>query len=471
VTRELVLVPEALVVVTAVLLLFAGPLGGVPRSWRPRLPAIVAGVVLVALILELWLGATLANLFGDAFVQDRFALFAKAAVLLATATAIAVADWGAEDSISVGLAMLLLAAFGVMVAASAGDFVALWAGLELAAAAGVVVVGLRRPDLGLRLLVAGGVATALLVIGFAFVYATTGSADLQTIRGVMQLTGPTLPLAIPVLLLLGGLAVRASIAPFHIASIPASLGATPLGAGLVLGLVAAGAFVVAIKVLAALSPVPQVFSTYLAVIAAIAMVGGGAAALAVRAPRTRLAYLAVGQAGWVAAGLATNYRTGLAGAVFLLGAFVLAAACGPAVLGGVEGGEASLAGMGALRPARAAGISIAFLSLAGAPPLAGFFGEFAVAAALAQGGHFALLALGVLGSVLSLAAALGTLRILYIQSPPEEGRRGAGLALPALTGLSTAGAVALFVVIAAYGVFGNPIFGLAFQGAEALGLR
>ena len=65
-TRELVLVPEALVVVTAVLLLLAGPFGGVPRSWRPQLPAIVAGVGLVALVLELWLGATLANLFGDA---------------------------------------------------------------------------------------------------------------------------------------------------------------------------------------------------------------------------------------------------------------------------------------------------------------------------------------------------------------------------------------------------------------------
>jgi NADH-quinone oxidoreductase subunit N len=471
VTRELVLVPEALVVATALLLLLAGPFGGIRRSWRPQLPAVIAGVVLVALVLELWLGATLASLFGGAFLQDRFALFAKAAVLLAVATSIAAADWGAEDSVPVGLAMQLLATFGVMVAASAGDFVALWAGLELAAAAGVVVVGLRRPDLGLRLLVAGGVATALLVIGFAFVYATAGSADLVTIRGVMQLTGPTLPLAIPVLLLLGGLAVRASLAPFHIASIPASLGATPLGAGLVLGVVAAGAFIVAIKLVVALSPVPQVFSTYLAVIAAIAIVGGGAAALAVRAPRARLAYLAVGQAGWVAAGLSTNYRDGVAGALFLVGAFILAAACGPAVLGAVEGGEASLAGMGSLRPARAAAIAVAFLSLAGAPPLAGFFGEFAVAASLAQGGHFELLAVGGLGSVLSLAAALGTLRVLYIQSPPEEARRGAGLALPALTGLSTAGAVALFVFIAAYGVFGNPIFGLAFQGAEALGLR
>ena len=468
--RSFLLVPETLVAGTAVLLLLIGRFGGVPRSMRPFLPAAVVVLVLAALVVELWVGATLASLFGGGFVQDRFSLFVKATALLAAATAIAVADWTAEDSISVGLAMPLLAAFGVMVAASAGDFVTLWAGLELAALAAVVLVGLRRPDLGLRLLLAGGVATALLVVGFAYVYATAGTADLLTTRRSLEGVGATLPLAIPILLLLGGVAMRAGVAPFHLATVPASLGATPVGAGLILGLVAAASLVVAIKLTAVLSPVPELFSPYLEVVAGVAMVGGGLAALAVRAPRARLAYLAVGQVGWVAAGLATHYRAGLAGSLFLLGAFAVAATCGPAVMGAVEGGEASLAGMGSLRPARALGIALAFLSLAGAPPLAGFFGEFAVAASLAQGGHYWLLALGGLGSVLSLVAALGTLRVLYIQSASEEARRS-GAGLPVRTAFSTAGAVALCAVIVAYGVFASPIFGLAYQGAEALTLR
>ena len=468
--RSLLLVPETIVVGAAVLLLMAGRVGAVRTSIRPYLPGIVVVVVLVALVVELWVGATLATLFGGGFVQDRFSLFAKAAALLTAGIAIAVTDWSAEDSLPVGLAMPLLATFGVMVAASAGDFVALWAGLELGGLAAVVLVGFRRPDLGLRLLIVGGIASALLLIGIAYLYATAGTADLLAARRTLQGAGATLALAIPILLLLGGIALRAGVAPFHVAGVPASLGATPLGAGLVLGLVAAAGLVVALKMAAVLSPLPELVSPYLQVVAGLAMVGGGLAALAVRAPRARLAYLAVGQAGWVAAGLATNYRAGLAGSLFLLGAFALAATCGPAVMGGVEGGEASLAGMGALRPARALGIALTFLSLAGAPPLAGFFGEFAVAAALAQGGHFGLLALGGLGSLLSVAAALGTLRVLYIQSASEEARRS-GAGLPALTAFSTAGAVALCVVIAAYGVFANPIFGLAYQGAEALGLR
>ena len=467
--KDLVLLPEALVAATAVILLLAGRLSWFSRGARRSLPTVVALVTLVALGIELSAGATVGTYFGGGLVQDRFALFAKAAVLLAAAIAFAVVDWTAEDSLTIGLAMPLLATFGVMVAASAGDLVGLWAGLELAAAAGVVMVALRRPDLALRLLVTGGVASAMLLTGLAFLYASAGTSSLGTMRAVLFSGAPTIALAIPVFLVISGLAVRAALAPFQLATIPASVGASPLGAGLVLGLVAAAAAIVAIKLVAALTPIPSVYSTYLEVIAAVAMVVGGAAALAAQSPRAKLAYLAAGQIGWVAAGLVTHYRSGLGASLFLLGAFAVAATCGPAVMGRAEGGEQALAGMGVLRPARAAGLALAMLSLAGAPPLAGFFGEFAVAASLAQSGHFGLLALGILGSALSLAAVAGTLRVMYIQSPPDEARRSTRL--PVVSALSSFGAVAFCVVIAVYGLLSSPILGLADQGAEALGLR
>ncbi len=455
----------------AAMLLLAGRFAWISRTARQYLPAAVVVLLLVAFAIELWVGATLGTFFGGGLVQDRFALFTKATVLLTAAVAFAVVDWTAEDSISISLAMPLLATFGVMVAASAGDIVALWAGLELAAAAGVVVVSLRRPDLALRMLVTGAVASALLLVGLAFLYASVGTPDLKTMRDVLVTGNPTLALAIPVFLLISGLAVRATLAPFQLAGIPAVLGASPLGAGVVLGLVAVAAATVAIKLAGALGPIPSVYTPFLEVIAAVAMVGGGAAALASRSPRARIAYLAAAQIGWVAAGLVTHVRAGTAASLFLLGAFAVAATCGPAVMGRADGGEHALAGLGTLRPARAAGLALAMLSLAGAPPLAGFFGEFAVAAALAQTTHFGLLVLGLVGSILSVAAVAGTIRVLYIQAPLEESRRGHGSTLPVVTRLSTAGALLFCAVIAAYGLLSSPILGLADQGAEALGLR
>jgi len=105
--RNLVLVPEALVVAAAVVLLVASRFSWISPGARRAMPAAVALVTLVALGIELWAGATLATYFGGGLVQDRFALFAKAAVLLAATVAFAVVDWTAEDSLSIGLAMPL----------------------------------------------------------------------------------------------------------------------------------------------------------------------------------------------------------------------------------------------------------------------------------------------------------------------------------------------------------------------------
>jgi NADH-quinone oxidoreductase subunit N len=469
-TKYTLLVPEALVVAGAVaVLLLARFSPSRYRRWRSSLPAAAVILLLGALAVELRVGADVNTYFGGALVTDRFGLFVKAAVLLATAAGIAVADWGAEDSMSVSLAMPLLAAFGVMVVASSGDVVGVWAGLELAGGAAVVMLAIRRPEAGLRLLLLGAAASALMLIGLGYVYAIAGTAELGGVRGALLGVAPTLPLALPVLVMLGAIIFRASIAPLQLGAAHGVIAPSPMSVGLVAGLAASAAVVAAVKVSVAVGPVSSAFSPYMEIVAAVAMAAGGAGALAVRPPRARIAFLAAGQTGWIVAGLATQFRGGIGSAVFLLGALVVAATAAPAAAGAAGISEAALSGLAALRPARSVALALAMLSLAGAPPLAGFFGEFAVAAALARSGHFELVAVGLLGTVLSTAAAIGTIRVLYLQNPPEE-RRGT-LTVPAWTRFSAIGAIALCVVIAGYGLLANPIFGLADQGAEALGLR
>src|SRR5260370_25742671 len=150
-TKYVLLLPEALVVAGAVIILLLARFGPSRyRRWRVSLPVFAVLILLAALAVELRVGTDVTNYFGSALLVDRFGLFVKAAVLLATAVGIAVADWGAEDSMSVGLAMPMLAAFGVMVVASGGEFLSVWAGLELAGAAVVGMFAPPRPGSGVR---------------------------------------------------------------------------------------------------------------------------------------------------------------------------------------------------------------------------------------------------------------------------------------------------------------------------------
>src|SRR2546430_7374848 len=152
------LLPEAIVMAAAVGLLLIGrvPALEAPR-WRPWVALTAA---LGALVAELWLGATIGALFGGGWEQDRFSLFAKAALLLGLLTLIASADWD-DDWTWEAVPLAFLVVFGGMVAASASSLVGLWAGLELAALSGVAAAGLAARIVGVRLLVGFGLAAAL----------------------------------------------------------------------------------------------------------------------------------------------------------------------------------------------------------------------------------------------------------------------------------------------------------------------
>jgi NADH:ubiquinone oxidoreductase subunit 2 (subunit N) len=482
-----VLLPEVLVAFGAVATLLVPALAA-PRA-RPGIRRwlgwAAALLVLVALGLELWLGAVVGAVFNGGVIQDRFALFAKAAVLLGLLVAVAAADWDAE-ALPGALPLAFLSALGAMTAASAATLPALWAGMALAVVAAAACLSRRlRGEISpaeetlvregaARAVVTAG--TLLLLAGLAFAYLMASTAPaLAVIHGVLTgAAGVTLPLAIASLLAVGSMAALMILAPFRYGAAPAAA-TSRLGIGAAAGLGAAGAGIALLKLSAALAPAALGWGPGLAAVAGAVAVLAGLGLVATGQVRSAASLLGASQLAWVLAGVAAHDSAGIAAALFLLGAAVVALCAAPVLLGSLEASVilaevGGLAGFARREPARAAALALAGLSLAGVPPLAGFFGQFAVATALAYNHLFWLAAL-LLGS--GLLAVFGASRIVqgaFLEGSEEPGpraaRRGPAAYVPAWVG---GGLVVL--LLCAYGLFANPISGLASQGAQALGLR
>jgi NADH-quinone oxidoreductase subunit N len=321
-------------------------------------------------------------------------------------------------------------------------------------------------EAGTRLLVTSAVGAALLAVGFAVLIATTGDASLAGLRTALHPGSVNLALALSVLLTLTGIAMRLGLAPFQWLAVEGGLSVTPLGAGALGGLLVGVAAIVAARLLGGLESVNMAWWPWLAALSAVAMLLGGLRAATAASPRAVAAWLVVAQVGWVTAGLAAHDRRGSAGALLVLGALLLAATAAPALARGEEGLQ--LAALRRNQPLRALGLVLLLLSLAGAPPLAGFLGQFAVAAELVRSNLAWLLAVGLLGSLLSVVAAVRVIRLLYLESSPDQPRAGRAARTAERTWSLAPLVPALMVLL--YSLLANPISGLALQGAAALKL-
>ena len=462
--RTTALAPEVVILGTSLLLLLGRRV--VPPGYRSWFGAAALVAAVVALGLELWLGAAVGTLFDGGWQQDRFALFAKAALLLGLIVLVASGLSSPNEMEGDTLPAVFVVAFGGMVAASATSLVALWAGLEVAALAAIAGTGLGAREAGTRLLLISAVGAALLAVGFAVLIATAGDSSLAGLRTALRPSSVNLPLTLAVLLTLTGVAIRLGLAPFQWLAVEGGLSVTPLGAGALGGLLVGVAAIVAARLLGGLESVSMAWSPWLAVLSAAAMLLGGLRAATAGFPRAVAAWLLVAQVGWVTAGLAAHDRRGSAGALLVLGALLLAATAAPALARGEEGLQ--LAALRRNQPLRALGLVVLLLSLAGVPPLAGFVGQFAVAAELVRSNLAWLLAVGLLGSLLSVVAAVRVIRLLYLETSPDQPRAGRGARMPERTWSPAVLVPALMVLL--YTLLANPISGLALQGAAALKL-
>jgi len=450
-------VPEALVGVAALVSWF---MPARPRATRAvEVPATFGLVLLVAWIIELSYGSAVGTAFDGGFVQDRFALYAKSFLILAALLGLVLTDWEIAERPERETSLLLWACFGGLVAASAGDLMVLWAGCALAVVAAGAALGLH-----FRLVLTGAAALLLAALAFAFVYAFAGESDLAGIPAKLPegvTSGSLVVAAIAGFVALGALLAGAGLVLRGAAAWPAE---SSLAAGPVTGLAAGAGAVALLRFAAAVIGSAAGWSPFLAAVAAILLLGGAAGALGARSIRGLVGWLTLAQTGWIVAGIAAHDRVAVAGALFLLGVF-LVTYCGVSALLGEDVLDRlpALAGHGTRAPAAAVAIGLALLSLAGAPPLGGWFGEFAVAGALAQSGYFWLLFAGLGAGLLSLAAAVRVLVMMFLSEPAEG-------TVTVLNSLRVSAAVGLVVVIVGFALFASPLHTLALQGAEGLRL-
>ncbi len=355
---------------------------------------------------------------GAMALADGLGLFASAAVLIAAGLAILLAMERAADftrRIGAYYALLLLATAGMAAMATASDLMTIFIALEIFSLALYILVGFNRKDAraaeaALKYFLLGAFASGFFLYGIALIYAATGTTNLEAImQGILPMSA-SLPFA-PLLpagmgLLLVGFGFKVALVPFHMWTPDAYQGApTPVTAFMSVATKAA-AFAALIRVLAAVASHDRPWLLALAALAVLTMTLGNLAALRQNSLKRMLAYSSIAHAGYLLTGLAAGNQTGVQAALYYLLAYTFMNLGAFAVLLAVQRPEENdvtneqIAGLAGRRPLLAVLMAVFLFSLAGIPPLAGFFGKLYVFWAAVEGGLAWLAIVGVLNSAL-----------------------------------------------------------------------
>jgi len=413
--------------------------------------------------------------FQGAFVVDSFARLMKVLVLLGSAAAVVLSVHFMKVERIERFeypVLVLLATLGMMMMISANDMIALYVGLELQSLALYVVAAIdrdstRSSEAGLKYFVLGALSSGMLLYGMSLVYGFTGSTDFGVIAARLGEAGGNLGLIFGLVFLLAGLAFKVSAVPFHMWTPDVYEGApTPVTAFFA---AAPKVAAMAVFVRVVIQPFPAVTTDWQQIVVFISIASMALAAFAAIGQtniKRLLAYSSIGHVGYALVGLAAGTPEGVRGLIVYL-IIYLAMTLGTfgCVLtmrrrdGAVEE-IADLAGLARTNRPMAFVLAMMMFSLAGIPPLAGFFAKYFVFLAAIQAG---LVALAVIGVVLSVVGAYYYLRIVKLMFfdeavEPFEPMPAEVKVVVAVTGLFVFG----FVIVA------EPIVVLAHAAALSL---
>jgi NADH-quinone oxidoreductase subunit N len=327
---------------------------------------------------------------------------------------------------------------------------------------------LRSTEAGLKYFVLGALSSGMLLYGISLIYGFTGSVSFAAVAAALKGTGVGIGVIFGLVFLTAGLAFKVSAVPFHMWTPDVYEGApTPITAYFA---TAAKVAALALFLRAILTPFPDAIHQWRQIIifiSVLSMALGAFAALGQTNIKRLMAYSSIGHMGYALLGLAAGTSLGVRGVMIYLAIYVFTNlgvfACIQAMRrqGKAVENISDLSGLARTCPKLAAIFAILFLSLAGLPPLAGFFAKFYVFLAAIQAGLVWPAILGVLASAVGLVYYLRIVKTIYFDEPAPEFDHDVGLGSQAI--LAVSGIFALgFIVVA------SPIITAADAAAKAL---
>ncbi|MGD0411910.1 MAG: NADH-quinone oxidoreductase subunit N [Verrucomicrobiota bacterium] len=404
------------------------------KPWLGHLAAMALGVILIMSFADRVTDNSM-TAFGGLFICDGLSIFFKRFFIGA---AILVVLMGIEysDRIPAGIAefhaLVLLALAGMMFAASANDFILVFVSLELITVSFYVLVSFQRGrpaalEAGVKYLVMGGLSAAFLVFGIALLFAVSNSTQFTALNASPVLLEGNRLFWLGLLLVLVGLAFKIAVFPMQMWAPDVYQGApTPVTAFLAIASKGAG-FVLLLRVLFMAVPfVSRHWQTLFMAVAGISILYGNLCALPQRSLKRLLGYSSIAHAGYMMLGVAALNSDGSAAILYYLTGylFTLGAAFVVICLVCRESDDiGALAGLSQRSPVLGAAMTMAMVSLAGVPPLAGFAGKLLLLLAVVERAgvnpaYYWLAILAVVGVVISLAYYFGVVRAIYWSNPP-----------------------------------------------------
>ena len=377
--------------------------------------------------------------FGKMYVLDSLALFFKRFFLLA-ALIVLVMSADFAERIQTGIAeyyaLVLLALAGMLVASSANDFTLLFVSLELITVTFYVLTSFQRAQVtsleaGVKYLIIGALSTSFTVFGIALVYGLSGKLNFGELSAIASQFNGNKIFLFGLLLVMVGLGFKIAAFPFQIWAPDVYQGApAPTTAFLAVGSKAAG-FVLLLRVLfSAVPDITRQWSNLLIIISGVTILYGNLCAIPQRNVKRLLGYSSIAHAGYILLGIAALSQAGQSAILYYLSGYLFTVLSAFTVIclvmRTVEGEDiGALAGLNQRSPLLAATMTLAMVSLAGIPPLAGFFGKFLLlksilAQAPAHPGYYCLAFTAVAGVVISLYYYFGVVRAIYWSKEPPD---------------------------------------------------